>query len=389
MKSLVIARTELVRLFRDRANIFFVLVLPLLLVVLIGASFGGGDQSQIGLVSPPDDPAAEELTAALDRLESIETVAIADRDTLVAQVSRGLLTAGLLVPDGYTDAVAAGEQAIVRYVGRPDTNARSVRSVIEAVVAERAAVAGAAQAASEVTAQPVGELTEVAGRLRDRLAGVDVVFEEFGEGGFTEEIAGLGRFDLGASSQLFLFVFLNAMTSGAALIQTRQYGIARRMLATPTSMPAILAGQAAGRFLVALVQAAYIVVATAVLFGVSWGDPLATGAVVVLFSLAAAGAGMLIGSVFRNDSQAGGAGVGLGLVLAALGGSMMSLELFPATMRAVAWFTPHAWANQAMAEIVRRGGGVGDVLPQLGALSLYAVGLLTLSTGLLRRTLTR
>lgn len=140
MRSLVIARTELVRLFRDRANIFFVvvLVLPLLLVVLIGASFGGGDQTQIGLVAPPDDLAAEELTGALDRLESIETVAIADRDTLVAQVSRGLLTAGLLVPDGYTDAVAAGEQAIVRYVGRPDTNARSVRSVIEAVVAERA-----------------------------------------------------------------------------------------------------------------------------------------------------------------------------------------------------------------------------------------------------------
>lgn len=125
------------------------------------------------------------------------------------------------------------------------------------------------------------------------------------------------------------------------------------------------------------------------LFGVSWGDPLATGAVVLLFSLVAAGAGMLIGSVFRNDSQAGGAGVGLGLVLAALGGSMMSLELFPATTRAVAWFTPHAWANQAMAEIVRRGGGVGDVLPELGALMLYAAGLLTLSTGLLRRTLTQ
>lgn len=389
MRPLTIARVELVRLFRDRANIFFVLVLPLLLVILIGAAFGGGAQARVGLVAPPGDPRATELVAALDRLGSIEIVAADDRGTLVAQVSRGLLTAGLLVPDGYADAVAAGQQATIGYVGRPDASAAAVRSVIDAVVAEQAAAAGAARVAGLVTDEPVGALAEVASGLRDTLAGVDVTVEEVGDDGLAQEFAGLGRFDLGASAQLFLFVFLTATTSGAALIQTRQLGIARRMLATPASMPAILAGQAGGRFLVALAQAAYIVVATALLFGVSWGDPLATAAVVLLFSLTAAGAGMLVGSVFRNDSQAAGAGVGLGLVLAALGGSMMPLELFPEGMRAVAHLTPHAWANEAMAEIVRRGGGVRDVLPQIGVLALYGGVLLTLSTGLLRRTLTR
>jgi ABC-2 type transport system permease protein len=67
----------------------------------------------------------------------------------------------------------------------------------------------------------------------------------------------------------------------------------------------------------------------------------------------------------------------------------MPLEFFPDGMRAVARLTPHAWANEAMAEIVRRDGGIGDVLPELGVLAVYAVVVLSLSVVLLRRALTR
>lgn len=388
MTAVWIGRIELVRLFRDRSNIFFVLVLPLLLVVLIGAVFGGGFQTRVGVVAPADDPAAQELAAAIDRLEEIETVPVGDQDTLVGEVSRGRLAAGIAVPDGYAAALTVGEAAI-GYVGRADTTATSVRAVIEAAVADQTAVAAAARAAGRATGLPVDELAVIAERVRGGLQTVDVVTEEVGDDPLAQEFAGLGRFDLGASAQLFLFIFLTATASGAALIQTRRYGIARRMLSTPTAMPTILAGQVAGRFLVALLQAAYIVVATALLFGVNWGDPVATGTVVLLFSLVAAGAGMLVGSLLSNDSQAAGAGVGLGLILAALGGSMMPLELFPASMRTVAHVTPHAWANEAMAEIVRRDGGLLDVLPQLGVLAVYATGLLTAATLALRRALTR
>jgi ABC-2 type transport system permease protein len=81
--------------------------------------------------------------------------------------------------------------------------------------------------------------------------------------------------------------------------------------------------------------------------------------------------------------------VGIGLVMAALGGSMVPVEVFPATLRSIALVTPHAWANRAMAEIVRRDGGLPDILPEVGVLAAYAAVLLVLATILLRRTLTR
>jgi ABC-2 type transport system permease protein len=390
VRTLTIARVELTRLFRDRSNLFFVLVLPLLLVVLLGAQFGeGAQQTQVGVVTPADDPAAEELVARIDGVDGFAVVPVEDRDELVDDIGRARISAGIVVPDGFGDAVERGRDATVAFVGRPDSAAASVRTVVEAAVAERAKVVAAAQIAGEALERLPADLVPLASELSAGLPGAEVAAEEVGRDELAREFAGLGQFDLGASSQLFLFVFLTSMTSGSALIQTRQYGIARRMLATPTGTPTILAGQAAGRLLVALAQAGYIVAVTWLLFRVNWGDALATTAVVVLFALASAGAGMLVGAVFDNDSQAAGVGIGAGLVLAALGGSMMPLELFPAGMATVARITPHAWANEAMAEIVRRDGGLLDVVPQLGALALHAAVLLTLATVMLRRTLTR
>jgi ABC-2 type transport system permease protein len=389
VRLLAIARVELVRLLRDRSNLFFVLVLPLLLVVLIGAQFGGSFDARIGVVGPADDPVAEAVVADLDAGEGIATERYDDRDALLDAVSRNLLSAGLVLPDDLGVRLSEGGSVEVSFIARPDAGSLSLRTVVEAALAEPAAVAAAATAAAEDAEAAPGQLAATAQDLRDRLPRVQVTTEAVGGDELAQEFAGLGQFDLGASTQLVLFTFLTALTGSAALIQTRKLGVATRMASTPTSIPAILGGQAAGRIAVALFQAGYIVVATLLLFQVNWGSPLATGAVVVLFAIAAGAAGMLIGSVASNDAQAGGLGIGLGIGLAALGGSMLPLELYPPGMRIVAAVTPHYWANQAMAEIVRRDGTIVDVLPQLGVLAAFCVALLGLASWRLYRALIR
>jgi len=57
------------------------------------------------------------------------------------------------------------------------------------------------------------------------------------------------------------------------------------------------------------------------------------------------------------------------------------------TMRDVAHATPHAWANDAFAELLRHDGRLLDVLPQLGVLLAFAIGLLAAATWRLRRAL--
>jgi ABC-2 type transport system permease protein len=161
------------------------------------------------------------------------------------------------------------------------------------------------------------------------------------------------------------------------------------MLSTPTSLRSIVVGESIGRFGVALVQGLYIVVLTLIIFGVNWGDPMASVLVLVMFSAVGAGAGVLMGSVFSNDQQAGGVAVIVSLGLAALGGCMVPIELFSPTMQTVAHFTPHAWALDGYAELVRRGGTTGDILLELGVLAGYATVLFALAAWRLRIAITR
>ena len=133
-----------------------------------------------------------------------------------------------------------------------------------------------------------------------------VAVERIGEGIFP---AGTGAFQPGAQSQLILFMFLTSMTAATQLILTRQLGVSRRMVASPVRISTILVGETLGRFGVAMLQGLFIVLLSAVVFGVSWGDPLAAGTVVVLFALVGTGAAMVVGVFSNNPDQAGALGV--------------------------------------------------------------------------------
>jgi ABC-2 type transport system permease protein len=274
----------------------------------------------------------------------------------------------------------------IGFVVRPDGFGAQLQSVIGAAVAEVMKPVGAASFATSETDLPFPETFAISQGLAEDDPGIGVEVSALGEAVFPDT---LGRFDLGASQQLVLFVFLTALSGSAALILTRQLGISRRMLSTPTGVSAILTGESLGRFGTGLVQGLYIMIVTLVVFSVNWGDPL--GAILILMAICAVGSGaaMLMGAVFRNEQQAGGVAVVLSLALAALGGAMIPIELFSPTMQGIALLTPHAWALDAFAELVRNDGTVVDILPQLGVLAVYAAVLLGLASWRLRVVITR
>lgn len=388
MKLFAVAATSVLRMLRDRSNIFFVFVFPLALILVIGLQFGSDFTPRLGVVAEDVGELGRELVVSLERDDALVVEPYDAREGVIEDVGRGTIRAGLVVPPDYDQRLRSGQPVELGYVSREDGQGLPLQATVQAAVAEQATVVGAARLAAEDGILTFDAALRQAESVSEAMPGVSVDVSQVGESTF-EEFEGLGQFDLGASQQLLLFVFLTSLAGSAALIQTRQLGVARRMLSTPTSIAAILGGTAFGRFGVALVQAGYIVIGSLLIFGVEWGDPLGATALVVLFSLVSAGAGMLLGAVANNDQQAGGLGVFLGLLLAALGGSMAPLELFSPTMQTVAHITPHAWALDGFAELVRRDGTLMDILPELGVLAGYAAALFGLATWALHRALVR
>jgi ABC-2 type transport system permease protein len=387
MRGTWIAVTNLRRMFRARANLFFVFVFPMLLILVLGATFGGASTPRLGVVSARSGPLGAALVRQLDRTPQLRVVTVADPAALLTQVERGNLAAGIVIPAGYDPAVRAGRSVAIRYLAGPGQSSQQLGETVRGAVATQAALLGAARfAVSQHAAPTFGAGLARAERISPSVPAVRVTQTTAGSAVFP---ASLGQFDVGAWSELLLFLFLTALTGAAALIETRRLGLARRMLATPTSPGAVIAGETMGRVLIASVQALVIILGSALLFGVRWGQPAGVAAVVILYALVGAGAGTFVGTLFRNEQQATGIALLLGLGLGALGGCMVPLEIFPPTMKRIAHVTPQAWGNDAFDKLVGHGASITGILPQLGVLALYAAALLALAAWRLRRVLVR
>lgn len=386
MKALAIAAVNIRRMLRDRSNIFFVFVFPMLLILVLGVSFGAGFEPRIGLVAVDAGPLGQDLARELEALPDVGVERLGSVDDLRTSVERGQLEAGVVVPEGYDAAIRAGRDMEVRYVARQSELGLQLSQTVRSAVAEQGQLLRAARLFVSEGAGSLDEGLARAGLAAQALTPVEVVTTTVGEEVFP---ATLGRFDLGASSMLLLFIFLTSMTSAVALIETRRLGLSRRMLSTPTSVGTIVVGEGLGRFGIAMVQGLFIMLGSLIVFGVDWGEPIGSVSLLLCFALVGAGAGMFVGSLLRTEQQAIGVGILLGLGLGALGGCMVPMEFFSSTMVTVAHVTPHAWAIDGYAELIRRGGSFVDVLPYLGILLAYAAVLMGLASWRLRRAITR
>ncbi|QCC78779.1 ABC transporter permease [Nocardioides daphniae] len=375
---------ELTRFLRDRSNIFFVFIFPLLLVAMIGLQFGDDANAGRAAVVGSGQPLQERI---VERLEEREVVVSSPTwDDALEKLARGRVDVAVRIDDAAASADAAGEPVRIEVVRSSAAAAQVVEQELRAAVAGLG-VERSQQAALVERGVAEDEAAQALAAARTQIIPPTVKVSYADD--FSQEFDGMGQFDFGASGQLLLFVFLTTLNGASTMIQARRLGVVRRMMSTPISSAQLIVGSTLGRWVLGFFQGAYIMAASTLFFGVDWGNLALALLVLAVFALVAAGAATLIGTLLNNEGPATGIAVGSGLVLAALGGSMFPLELMPDTMRKVAWFVPHSWGYEALADITRRGGGLVDIAPPLGVLLVMAVVLLVLGAWSLRRSLAR
>jgi ABC-2 type transport system permease protein len=366
-----IVATALRRVARDRLGLFFIVVLPFVIILLFGAGGGQDGSLPVGVVAD-EEAATSAVLAALEAEDALALRRYDDADALTRAVRRDELVGGLLLDSPGADDPGTGVR--VRWFANPGA---------EAALAARVAVDGAvAQVDARLTAQrlAVDELGLSAEEARDAAAQVDgTPLLDVEEDPIAREAFSFGV-DEAAQHNLVLFVFITSLTGGAALIESRRLGTAQRMLAAPVTAGTVLLGEAAARFAIALGQALIVLAGASLLFGARWGDPLAVGAIVAMFCLCGTGAAMLFGATLTNVDQATAIAAPLGIGLGMLGGALWPLEIVPPFMQSVGRAVPHSWAIDGLREVGTHGGSLGDVLPQLAVLAGFAAVLLAVAT---------
>lgn len=383
-RSLGFVRVVMRQLINDRASLFFFVVLPVVVIVVIGSTFGNsGGGLNIGVVGAAGSTTRDAIEASIDAAEGVVVERFDDAEQAAQQVRRQALAAVVILPDELDRRVLDGTAEIVVMAEQGTSTQLVATDVVRAAVSAATGVADAARFVAATEAASLDEAVATATGLEPGVADTEVVVVDVGAPSRSE----LSQFSLTAPQNLVLFVFINSLAGAASLVSMRRRGVLRRVLAGPTSTSQVITGLAAAWFALALFQSLIVLSVGRIAFGVDWGDPVAAAALTVAFALVGAGAGLIVGAVFDDPDRVSAAGPPIGVLLGALGGCMVPLEVFPAAMETVARATPHYWAMTAWQQLIFDGDGIGAIVGHLAVLLSVATALLLLAAARLRRSI--
>ena len=372
--SLDIARKDLRQRVRDRSAILLAIVVPLALAAIFSVLFGSASTPRpfdYAVVDHDGGPITQAFTReVLGFLESEEIVAVEtmDEDAARKAVNDGDLDAAFVFPAGFSGAVQSEQPVEVEIVGSVDspTGTDVARSIARSYVADlNAARVAVAAVAHQQPGTPDEELSAIAEEVATAPPPVSL-----NDVSATAQVLDTKTYF--AAGMAVFFLLFTVQFGVSSLIEERSEGTLARLLAAPVRRTSILFGKLLTSIALGVVSLTVLVVATTILLGASWGDPLGVALLILAGVLAGTGITSVVASFARTPEQAGSWQAVVAVTLGLLGGAFFPIQQSGSFLATASLVTPHAWFLRGLGSLVGE-GGVPEVLPAVAALLCFAL----------------
>ena len=408
MNVLSVAFKDLRILLQDRGQIVMLFLLPMIFILAFSLAFLAGEPEE-EVISVPVvnlDPGGEMSALLLDNLNDDRGLQTKDYDQaeVEADLKDETINLALTIPAGFSADVQAGKQTTLRLAygpGASDSELEAVRLVVDGVASDLS-----------LQTQLVGGLSQMGAMMGDAPEDVQVFTAERirvqAESQFerakTAPLVGLaakwpdqvtqGRDDFDPSSFsvagfAIMFAFITAQSTARSIFDEKKEGTFRRLLAAPMGKWELLLGKMLPNLLIAVLQVAVIFAVSTILLPLieierpSLGNsPLGLVLITTLVAFCSTSLGILLAALCRTESQISGVSSLVLWAAGMVGGAFIPNFLLGDFLSAIGKVVPHYWANQAFNDLMLRGQGVADILPELGILAGFTAVFLVI--GLLR-----
>ena len=370
--TLLIAWKDLRQRARDRSMFVIALAVPLALAFIFSQILGGDDDTitfRYAFVDLDEGVTAQHFAErVLVPLEDSGLVKLTLAESLEEGrdlAAHGSVSATFVLPPGFSAAVASGQGTQINVIGN-----------VEAPIGTMVATSIAKSFASEVTVVQASVATVFASGIGDpgdvaALAARAVAMPNpisLADVSATEKKLDPNTFY--AAGMAVFFLFFTVQFGISSLLDERRDGTLSRLLAAPIPRWSILAGKLTTSFVLGIVSMGVLVVATSLLLGAEWGDPVGVALLIGVGVLAAMTTMALIATFATTSEQAGNMGEIVAMVLGMVGGAFFPVAEAGGLIEQLSLLTPHAWFLRALGDL-RGGGGVEDILPAIGAILVF------------------
>jgi len=404
---LAITEKELKVIISDREALLLLFAMPVFFIVVMsfalqGVFEAGSRKRPFNIVTVNQDVGslAGQTIADLKRIDGFIVTDKADgapvtRQKAEAMIRQGGYTLAVVFEKGFTEGALQVDRGIkkkpiIYLISDPAAHTHllnSLSAVIRITIERRIFLAsiplklkaslgsadfglppGFESMSEQIEKQFVGML-ERAGASGDAASAVE--FVHAAPEGFTSERRPTAT-EQNVPAYTIFGVFFIVLTLASSFRRERQDGTFQRLMAAPLSKAAFLTGKLLPYYVVNLVQICLMFAVGVLFFGIKTGHLPSLIIVSLALAASANGLGLLVSAIGKTEAQVNTLSVLLAITLSALGGMMVPVFLMPGFMKTLSLLTPHAWALAGYHDVMIRGLGFMDVLPEASCLLGFA-----------------
>lgn len=396
--TLAVAWKEIQVFMRDRGALGMLVLFPILLSSVQGGANAmmaaeGETPSillQVGLVNDDSGTFGNEVSKAIKTIDVLEVETFTGRVEAENKVANGEIAAAILIPADLSEKINTYTPTAIEVIVDPaqPESISIITGIMNQVVDEvniwgevqygvRAVLenSGLWQIASpeQMTAIGAQSLGVIMTRLNEmrRNPAIEVVSEDlegqFNQGGITGFLAYI------FAAYIVLFIFFVVPTCAESIMDEREMGTLRRLVAAPIPRGAVIGGKMLGFLVIPILQTAILLTIGNLFFDVPLGHS-PVGLIVLTFVVAGVSTsmGLLLATLVKSKKQAGDVGTLLGFGLGFLGGAIPVAPLLmtrtEGAMSILSRFVPHANAIEAYYSLAAENATLVDILPEIGIL---------------------
>jgi ABC-2 type transport system permease protein len=400
-KIWAIAYKDTVIRLRDRNAMLLALLAPLIIAGIMGLALSGaGAESDLisaAVINQDEGPLGrvfEEMSADATAGVALKPSPLRDLARAREAVERGETQALVYLPRNFSAALqsaggASAEAPVIQiYCGaEAATKADIIRGVCDRIVIRlRALVIGKQVTAARlrISGEQDWRASQLDSAFAQEISARQVLKEAERIELKTSPIGDVkirrNPFAFFAPSLGIFFLMICMLEAPRSILVEREQGTLGRLIRTPTKPIQFLLGKLGGSCMTGILQFAMLIVASRLIFGLTWGDSLLGLALMVAAVVAASTSmGAVIAAFSKNFFQAGAIGGGIAMISAGLGGNFFATDNLSGWLQVLSRLTINRWALEGFSKLVAHNLEARDVLLDVGVLFGMAACLFALA----------
>lgn len=397
-----IAKKDLLEVLKDRNSFILLLIVPFVLILTVGAAFGGlfnSGTSQIDVtvvVNNQDTGYVGKTILSALNINNSQLHITVNQYKDPAQVkqvvgnSNNSVSAGVIIPAGTTDKLIAASsnggstQNLIQFYSLPGSNDPGIaitQSIVSGVtnqlVTSQYAGSEAVKQVESVCHQPGNHCAQ---STIDPATIARVVGQASANATQAAQVqlltagsapAKINTFDLVVPGYAIMFALFGLQSAAGTILDEKEEGTFRRLLIAPVQKYALLGGKLLAQFILTLTQLLVLFLIGYFAFHLTIGSWPAVILLLIMASFATTGLGILLVSLVKTRRQLSPVVTLVVLITSAIGGAWWPLTIEPQWMQQFARIGITAWAMEGLNGIMLYGKDFAAIVPDVLGLLAY------------------